>query len=44
VAGLPLKWLLKRVFCPGYHRYSIDGMMVMKGGKAAEKAAVFQAR
>jgi hypothetical protein len=30
------------VFCPGYHRYNIDGMMVMNGGKAAEKAAVFK--
>jgi len=37
---LPLKRLLIRVFCPGYHRYSIDGIMVMNANKAAEKAAV----
>jgi hypothetical protein len=40
VAGLPLKRLLKRVCCPGYPRYSIDGLTVSNADKAAKKAAV----
>jgi hypothetical protein len=40
VTGLPLKRLLRRTCCPGYPRYSIDGLRVRSADKAAEKATV----